>query len=192
MQTSVSPSINTNIISEPDFIPPSGISDVGIVLSTLKDPDTSSKFYTKFQGSKKIANMLAQRTLNPGMLNTGSVDRILFRNHLFIPFFNKNVIYKIQGSIPKIENMMENIAEGIVGIAEHDKKQTIGEMITSTVFNRTNLIFNDIKNIPFENDTLFELFNIYINIKSRKYFYCRIIRGFMVNIKRYCENIIIF
>lgn len=98
-----------------------------------------------------------KRFINVGILNSANVDRLMFKNQHFIEFINEDIVKHIYPDIKKMAPSPET---------NHNKyvKWLINTFYVapqSFLYNRQNATLNNIKNVPFKNDNLFELLNAY-------------------------------
>jgi hypothetical protein len=113
---------------------------------------------------KLLTHFLFKRFMNVGILNSASVDRLMFKNQLFIEFINEKIVEHIY---PEIKNerkkMSENSFTNLLVKTFYTFKKPSKSILLNLIhfFNVKNATLNNIKNVPFKNENLFELLNSY-------------------------------
>jgi hypothetical protein len=113
---------------------------------------------------KLLSDFFYKRFINVGILQSANVDRLMFKNQLFIEFINEDIVDLIYPEIKKNREKMKKksfveLLSRTVYTLEKPSKTIILNLIQ--FFNAKNAILNNIKNVPMKNQHLFELLNAY-------------------------------
>jgi hypothetical protein len=113
-----------------------------------------------YKKTRMIANFIKERFLRTDILSA-EIDRLLFRNQEFIQFVNTAITDGIYSEMKEKKNIDKSTLNNLFNAASYVPGLNILKMLYERGFSFRNGLFNDIKNVPFSNNALFELFNTY-------------------------------
>jgi len=89
-----------SLIVGPKIVPGDAIDQLITTFESKDNEHLPPKGYVKrskiVENSARVAKFFTQRTINPGIIGDGDVDRLMFRNQMFIKFIDKKYLFDNQ------------------------------------------------------------------------------------------------
>ena len=87
-----------SLIVGPKIVPGDAIDQLITTFESTDNEHLPPQGYVKrstiVENSARVAKFFTQRTINPGIIGDGDVDRLMFRNQMFIKFIDKNYLFE--------------------------------------------------------------------------------------------------